>query len=105
MRSIDRCQEKIPSKACGYDLACNKKSDTGVAENYNHRHNSHLHAVYPGVDINPSTPKLYEAAKMAIQKRLESGQGNKSAHGFMELGFFGSRLQDPSIVWLEFPEI
>jgi len=91
--------EKVPDYRINAEGAIAEWSYPGVQDNYNHRHNSHLHAVYPGVDINPSTPKLYQAAKMAITKRLEAGQGNKSAHGFMELGFFGSRLQEPSIVW------
>lgn len=91
--------KKVPEYRINEDGAIAEWSFPGVEDNYNHRHNSHLHAVYPGIDINPSTPRLYEAAKVAIQKRLEAGQGNKSAHGFMELGFYGSRLQDPSIVW------
>lgn len=91
--------KKVPDYRINEDGAIAEWSFPGVKDNYDHRHNSHLHAVYPGIDINPSTPRLYEAAKVAIQKRLEAGQGNKSAHGFMELGFYGSRLQDPQIVW------
>lgn len=90
---------KVPDYRINEDGAIAEWSFPGVADNYNHRHNSHLHAVYPGIDINPTTPRLYEAAKVAIAKRLEAGQGNKSAHGFMELGFYGSRLQDPAIAW------
>jgi len=96
---LERFLEKVPDYRINEDGAIAEWSYPGVQDNYNHRHNSHLHAVYPGVDINPSTPELYEAAKRAIVKRNEAGQGNKSAHGFMELGFVGSRLQDPSIVW------
>lgn len=91
--------KKVPEYRINEDGAIAEWSYPGVEDNYNHRHNSHLHAVYPGVEINPSTPELYQAARRAIEKRLESGQGNKSAHGFMELGFYGSRLQDPEIVW------
>ncbi len=97
--ALEAFLEKVPDYRINEDGAIAEWSYPGVAENYDHRHNSHLHAVYPGVDINPSTPKLYEAAKIAIAKRLEAGQGNKSAHGFMELGFYGSRLQSPQIVW------
>lgn len=96
---LEAVLKKLPDYRINEDGAIAEWSYPGVADNYNHRHNSHLHAVYPGIDITPSTPKLYEAAKVAIQKRLEAGQGNKSAHGFMELGFFGSRLHEPSIVW------
>lgn len=90
---------KVPNYRINDDGAIAEWSFPGIPENYNHRHNSHLHAVYPGIDINPATPRLYEAAKVAIRKRIGAGQGNKSAHGFMELGFYGSRLQSPSIVW------
>jgi len=90
---------KVPEYRINDDGALAEWSFPGIPENYNHRHNSHLIALYPGVSINPSTPKLYEASKKAIAMRLNAGQGNKSAHGYMELGFAGSRLQTPSIVW------
>jgi len=61
--------KKVPDYRINEDGAIAEWSYPGAEENYNHRHNSHLHAVYPG------------------------------AHGYMELGFYGSRLQTPSIVW------
>lgn len=90
---------KLPDYRINEDGAIAEWSYPGMQDNYNHRHNSHLFAVYPGIDINPATPKLYDAAKVAIAKRIASGQGDNSAHGYMHLGFFGSRLQDPDIVW------
>jgi len=90
---------KVPNYRINEDEALAEWSYPGIKDNYNHRHNSHLIALYPGVSINPSTPELYKAAKKAIDMRLNAGQGNKSAHGYMELGFAGARLQEPSIVW------
>ncbi|MEM9236264.1 MAG: glycoside hydrolase N-terminal domain-containing protein [Verrucomicrobiota bacterium] len=97
--SLEAFVAKLPEYRINDDGALAEWAHPDVAENYNHRHNSHLIALYPGVSINPSTPKLYEAAKVAIDMRRKAGQGNKSAHGYMELGFAGARLQNPDIVW------
>lgn len=96
---------KLPPYRINKDGAIAEWSHPDIADNYNHRHNSHLYAVYPGIDINPATPELYDASKIAIKKRLETGQGDRSAHGFMYQGFFGARLQDPSIPWNSFNTI
>lgn len=97
--------DKLPPYRINKDGAIAEWSHPDVDDNYNHRHNSHLYAVYPGIDINPATPELYDASKIAIQKRLETGQGDRSAHGFMYQGFFGARLQEPSIPWKSFNTI
>ncbi len=40
-----------------------------------HRHLSHLFAVYPSNEINPSTPDLYRAARASLERRLANGGG------------------------------
>ncbi len=40
-----------------------------------HRHLSHLFAVYPSDEINPSTPDLYRAARVSLERRLANGGG------------------------------
>jgi alpha-L-fucosidase 2 len=40
-----------------------------------HRHLSHLFAVYPSDEINPSTPELYRAARVSLERRLANGGG------------------------------
>ncbi|MCP4977789.1 MAG: glycoside hydrolase family 95 protein [Maribacter sp.] len=97
--------DKLPTYRINNDGAIAEWSHPDIKDEYNHRHLSHLYAVYPGVDINPATPELYDASKVAIQKRLETGQGDRSAHGFMYQGFFGARLQEPSIPWNTFNTI
>ncbi len=41
-----------------------------------HRHFSHLYSVFPARLINEDTPKLFEAAKNSLDKRLSSGSGS-----------------------------
>ncbi len=41
-----------------------------------HRHISHMFALYPGDAISPATPKLFEAARKAIELRLSHGGGH-----------------------------
>jgi alpha-L-fucosidase 2 len=40
-----------------------------------HRHVSHLWAVYPGDEINPATPKLFAAARQSLIFRGDGGTG------------------------------
>ncbi|MCL3781421.1 glycoside hydrolase family 95 protein [Prolixibacteraceae bacterium JC049] len=40
-----------------------------------HRHISHLFGLYPCSQINASTPKMYEAARKTLERRLSSGGG------------------------------
>ncbi|MBW8780620.1 MAG: glycoside hydrolase N-terminal domain-containing protein [Verrucomicrobia bacterium] len=41
----------------------------------NHRHVSHLFAVYPGRQISPATPALFTAAKVSLKARGDGGTG------------------------------
>jgi alpha-L-fucosidase 2 len=40
-----------------------------------HRHVSHLWGVFPGQEINPATPELFEAAKESLEMRGDGGTG------------------------------
>jgi len=44
-------------------------------QNEPHRHLSHLVGLYPGRQISPATPKLFDAAKKSLQARGEGGAG------------------------------
>lgn len=43
-----------------------------------HRHTSHLYAVFPGSTINKSTPELLAAAKVALDGRALTGDSHRS---------------------------
>ena len=40
-----------------------------------HRHSSHLWGLYPGIEINPSTPELFEGARKSLDRRGDSSTG------------------------------
>lgn len=68
-----------------------------------HRHDSHLYAVWPGDEITPdTTPALARAAWLAARKRA---QGNASAHGILHRALAAARLRDPYLVNLDLKEI
>jgi len=43
--------------------------------NNHHRHVSHLWGLHPGSEINPATPKLFEAVKVSLNQRGDGGTG------------------------------
>ena len=58
-----------------------------------HRHMSHLVGLYPGTQITPSTPRLFEAAKQTISRRLEKGGGHTGWSRAWIINFY-ARLGD-----------
>jgi len=40
-----------------------------------HRHISHLYGLFPGDQITPATPKLFEACKVSLERRGDGGTG------------------------------
>ncbi len=89
--------EKVPPYLVNADGALKEWAHPDLDDNYNHRHVSHLYPVWPGHQINPEdTPSLFEAAKIAAQKR---GRGNGSAHGLAHMALIGTRLKDADLVY------
>ena len=107
-KSLSRWEEmleKLPAYCINADGAISEWSYPGIADNYNHRHNSHLYGVYPALEIDPiQSDFLADAAAVAIKKRLEAGRGHKSAHGLMHLSLFAARLWDSALLWTMFTE-
>ncbi len=58
-----------------------------------HRHMSHLLGLYPGTQITPATPNLFEAAKQTISRRLEKGGGHTGWSRAWIINFY-ARLGD-----------
>ncbi|MGI6574155.1 MAG: glycosyl hydrolase family 95 catalytic domain-containing protein [Fermentimonas sp.] len=58
-----------------------------------HRHMSHLVGLYPGTQITPATPALFEAAKQTIVRRLEQGGGHTGWSRAWIINFY-ARLGD-----------
>ncbi len=98
--SIPRWQamlEKLPPYLINEDGALKEWAHPDLDDHYDHRHVSHLYPVWPGLEINPEqTPELYQAARVAAQKR---GRGNGSAHGLSHMALIGARLKDAELVY------
>ena len=58
-----------------------------------HRHMSHLFGLHPGTQISTDTPKLFEAAKKTIEKRLANGGGHTGWSRVWIINFY-ARLFD-----------
>ncbi len=78
VREVARVEPKLLKDKIGswgqlqeWEADWDKKGD-------DHRHSSHLYAVYPGSTITKATPELYEAAKVALNGRTLSGDSRRS---------------------------
>ncbi len=58
-----------------------------------HRHISHLFGLYPGNQITPDQPELFQAARATIDRRLSSGGGQTGWSRAWVVNFF-ARLYD-----------
>lgn len=91
---------KLPDYVINSDGALAEWAYPGLGDTYKHRHSSHLYGVWPSLEISPErTPKLFSAARVAMEKRIEAGLGNKAAHGFMHISFVAARLKNPGLMW------
>lgn len=86
--------QKLPAYRINNDGALAEWVDPAYPDIYNHRHNSHLYPVFPGIDlVGPDAdPALQKAAKVALDKRF--GFDTSSAHGLIHLALQAARLGD-----------
>ncbi len=64
----------------------------------NHRHISHLFALYPGDRINETNPVIFEAAKNTIARRLSRGGGSTGWSRAWTVNFY-ARIKDGEKAW------
>jgi hypothetical protein len=89
---------RLPDYAINADGALAEWSYPGLGDRYNHRHSSHLYPLWPSLECSRErTPELFAAARRAVDKRLEAGLGNKSAHGILHILLVAARLEDPEL--------
>lgn len=64
-------------------------------DNYEHRHQSHIYPLFPGNEITAeSSPELYEAARVAIEKRLRIGLKSQTGWSLAHMANVYARLGD-----------
>lgn len=87
---------KLPPYLINNDGALKEWARADLADNYNHRHISHLYPVWPGLEISPENKTLFNASNVAIEKR---GKGNGSAHGLAHTALIATRLKKANLVY------
>ncbi|MFD4609291.1 glycoside hydrolase N-terminal domain-containing protein [Streptomyces sp. NPDC058440] len=84
--------DRLPPHRINADGALAEWAWPGLADTYDHRHLSHLYAVWPLDEIDPhDTPDLAAAAHRALVLR---GAENDSAHGHLHHALIAARLGD-----------
>ena len=64
-------------------------------DNYEHRHQSHIYPVFPGMEVTEeSNPEIYEACRVAIEKRLVIGLQSQTGWSMAHMANVYARLGD-----------
>ncbi len=91
---LNEVLKKIPPLKISerYGTICEWIKDYEEAEP-GHRHISHLFGLYPGDQINESSPELYDAARKTIERRLSHGGAHTGWSRAWVINFF-ARLKN-----------
>ncbi|HEX5152953.1 MAG TPA: glycoside hydrolase N-terminal domain-containing protein [Parafilimonas sp.] len=90
--------DKIVPYRINADGALAEWAPESYPDNYAHRHNSHLYAIFPGTEfLQPgANPALRQAARVALEKRFSFD--TESAHGLIHIALMAARLHDSARV-------
>ncbi|MDZ7633575.1 MAG: hypothetical protein U5L72_03670 [Bacteroidales bacterium] len=69
-----------------------------------HRHMSHLFGLHPGTQITPETAKLFDAARMTLERRLAGGGGHTGWSRAWIINFY-ARLLDGNESYLHLRQL
>ncbi|MBM7541599.1 glycosyl hydrolase family 95 catalytic domain-containing protein [Amphibacillus cookii] len=95
---------KLPAYQINEDGALKEWLTPGKAENYNHRHFSHLYPIFQSREFTAETdPVMFEASRQAFQKRLEAWLLNDdgdttSTHGRMHTALCATQFHMPELI-------
>ena len=83
----------IPEYEINEDGAMKEWLHPDFKDNYQHRHQSHIYALFPGFEINEQDNKrIYEAMKVAVEKRLCIGLKDQSGWSLAHMANIFARL-------------
>jgi len=86
-----RILNRLPPYLINSDGAMQEWSWPGLADNYNHRHSSHMMPVWPYREITPETdPHLFDAAKVTLAKKDQYDYG--TGHGYLHSALIAAGL-------------
>ena len=85
----------MPAYEVNEDGALKEWLHPDFKDNYEHRHQSHLYPLFPGQEItSESNPELYEASRIAIEKRLVIGLKSQTGWSLAHMANVYARLGD-----------
>ncbi|MBD3184275.1 glycoside hydrolase family 95 protein [Candidatus Poribacteria bacterium] len=86
---------KLPEYEVNEDGAIREWLYPGFKDNYHHRHQSHIYPIFPGLEVTEETnPEIYEACKIAVEKRLVIGLTSQSGWSTAHMANIYARLGD-----------
>lgn len=84
---------KLPEYEINEDGALREWLYPKFKDNYHHRHQSHIYPLFPGLEITQEThPELYEACRVAVEKRLVIGLTSQSGWSMAHIANIYARL-------------
>ena len=87
--------DRLPAYAVNEDGALREWLHPRFADNYHHRHQSHLYPLFPGFEITrESRPELFAACRTAVEKRLVIGLASQSGWSMAHMANIYARLGD-----------
>lgn len=87
--------QKLPPYRINEDGAIAEWVDPRQKDNYHHRHLSHLYPLFPGFEITPDNTELFEACRVAVEKRLVVGLVDQTGWSLSHMAHIYSRLGKP----------
>lgn len=87
--------EKLPAYRVNEDGAIAEWIDARQQDNYHHRHLSHLYPLFPGMEITPGSGTLFDACRIAVEKRLVVGLADQTGWSLAHMSHLYSRLGKP----------
>ena len=77
--------ERLPQYVINGDGALAEWAFPGSIDHYPHRHASHLYPLWRSREITAAKPNLFQAARVATDRRIAAGGEDGSTHGYMIL--------------------
>jgi alpha-L-fucosidase 2 len=86
--------DAIPEYEINEDGAIKEWLHPDFTDNYHHRHQSHIYPLFPGYEIGRDNVELFEACKIAVEKRLVIGLKEQTGWSLSHMANIFARLKD-----------
>jgi alpha-L-fucosidase 2 len=88
-----RILANLPDYRTNDDGAIREWLHHDLPDNYHHRHLSHIYPLFPGFEVmQESAPELFEACRVAVEKRLVIGLSSQSGWSYAHMGNIYARI-------------